>query len=343
MAFFYTNLSMRIFRLILGMAFLLSLVFSCKKDFNVNADWKDITIVYGLLNQNDSVHYIKVTKAFLGEGNSLIYAQNPDSGNYPVGDIEVSMDEYNESNLLRTLVFDTTMIHNKLSGDSIFYYPDQLMYKVEARLNQLYTYKLKIKNLKTNKEITSQTTLINDFAIDRPGPPPEKASFITGNKFPLEWYPAKGGKRYQLLIRFHYLETKNNITEEKSIDWLIFNDQKVDYSPGAPVIKKSIPGESFYTFLKARLIADPTNISRVPRECEFIFTVASPDLNTYMEVTEPSTSIIQERPPFTNIVNGIGLFSSRYDNTKDRPIIIDLSDATKTELKTNPLTIGLNF
>ena len=41
-------------------------------------------------------------------------------------------------------------------------------------------------------------------------------------------------------------------------------------------------------------------------------TVGSQDLKTYILVNKPSTSIVQERPQFTNIENGIGLFSSRY-------------------------------
>jgi hypothetical protein len=33
-----------------------------------------------------------------------------------------------------------------------------------------------------------------------------------------------------------------------------------------------------------------------------------------MQVYEPSTSIVQEKPPYTNIENGIGIFSARYYN-----------------------------
>ena len=37
------------------------------------------------------------------------------------------------------------------------------------------------------------------------------------------------------------------------------------------------------------------------------------DLYTYMAVNEPFEGIVQERPVFTNINNGIGLFSCRYN------------------------------
>jgi hypothetical protein len=59
-----------------------------------------------------------------------------------------------------------------------------------------------------------------------------------------------------------------------------------------------------------------------------------------MEVTEPSLSLVQEKPAFTNIVNGIGLFSSRYMKSSDS---LDISQLTKDELKVNPHTRDLGF
>src|SRR5947207_9325485 len=53
---------------------------SCSTDFNVTTTWKDITIVYGLLDASDTAQYIKVGKAFLDPSTSaLTIAQNPDS------------------------------------------------------------------------------------------------------------------------------------------------------------------------------------------------------------------------------------------------------------------------
>ena len=65
-----------------------------------------------------------------------------------------------------------------------------------------------------------------------------------------------------------------------------------------------------------------TNSSLIARRLshvELFFTVGSEDLYTYMAVNEPFEGIVQERPIFTNINNGIGLFSCRY--TKSHPMI----------------------
>ena len=42
-------------------------------------DFKETAVVYGLLDQSDSVHYVKINRAFIGPGNSLEFAQIPDS------------------------------------------------------------------------------------------------------------------------------------------------------------------------------------------------------------------------------------------------------------------------
>ena len=35
---------------------------SCETEFSVIAPWEDVTVVYGLINPGDSIHYIKINK-----------------------------------------------------------------------------------------------------------------------------------------------------------------------------------------------------------------------------------------------------------------------------------------
>jgi len=55
---------------------------SCSTDFEINAPYKETMVIYGLLNTLDTAQYIRISKAYLGEGNALIMAQEPDSINY---------------------------------------------------------------------------------------------------------------------------------------------------------------------------------------------------------------------------------------------------------------------
>ncbi|MEI6455581.1 MAG: hypothetical protein WCO93_04780 [bacterium] len=313
---------------------------SCNKELNVNADWKDITVVYGLLDQNDTLHYIKITKAFLGPGDAMQFAQIPDSSNYP-DKLDVKIEEWDGTTLKKEFACDTVTIHNKEAGDSIFYFPDQLMYYTHGALTSGYTYKLKIKNRQTGNEISAQTNLIPHFTVERPFAflP---INFIPGEKNELKWYSAKDGRRYQITVRFHYLESLKSDTSVKafkSVDWIIFNNIRTMTNLGGEIMDYYYPCDGFYANLGARIPVD-YNLNRVARSIDFIFSVASDDLNTYMEVTSPSLGIIQERPSFTNINNGIGIFSSRTQVWIDS---LGIRQETVNQLRVNEYTKNLGF
>lgn len=341
---------MKFSKILLAFVALLAFASSCKKDFSVNADWKDITVVYGLLSQNDSgnMHYLKITKAFLGPGNALAYAKISDSSNYKPADLSVDINEFNEyGQFTRSITFRDTTITTKDTLNAIFYGPDQIVYKATAVLNDKYTYKLKIHNNKTGSDITSQTKLISStpsstsFSIQKPDPFAlnENAVFISGTNSEVDWTTGKEGRRYQLVIRFHYTNNKNGVFTQDSLDWLVFSDELSKTIKGGEPVQKFISGSAFFSVVGAKIPVDP-DIRRIAGKVDYIFSVASEDLTTYMAVTEPSTSIVQYRPPYTNITNGIGLFSSRYiTGVYGRK----LGDNTKEELKNNPKTAPLNF
>ncbi|MCX6280135.1 MAG: hypothetical protein NT004_18895 [Bacteroidetes bacterium] len=332
---------MRAIRFIAFFLLLLTVFISCNKDLNVNADWKDVTVVYGLLDQKADTTFIKITKAFLGPGDAMQFAKIPDSSNYP-DKLEVRLDEYQDSSFIRSLPLDTVTIHNKLAGDSIFYFPDQLMYFTTASLNENYIYKIFIKNKKTGKEITSQTNLVHDFEILRPV---TQASFpAPPESFEVKWQQAKEGKRYQLLIRFFYNEymvVAPKIGIKKSIDWIVFNDIKSPDNPSTQPFDLYFPSDAFYSVVGSKIDTSSLVDHRTALYCDFIFSVAAADMNTYMEVTEPSLSLVQEKPTFTNITNGIGLFSSRFN--KQQLDTLWVSQITKDQLKVNYHTSDLGF
>ena len=57
-------------------------LYACKTDFDVIAPYREVMVIDGLLDATDSVQTVSVTKAFLGEGNALVMAQQSDSLNY---------------------------------------------------------------------------------------------------------------------------------------------------------------------------------------------------------------------------------------------------------------------
>ena len=119
--------------LVSGMMF-----YSCSTDVDLYADYKDITVVYGLLDSGKDTNYIKINKAFLGPGSAFDIALIDDSCNYP-GKLDAKLIEYKSSvagnnyQQTRVLPLDTITIFNKDLG--IFYAPKQLVYYTNAKLN----------------------------------------------------------------------------------------------------------------------------------------------------------------------------------------------------------------
>jgi hypothetical protein len=326
-------------RLFALFTFAILFISSCSTDFEINADWKEITVVYGLLNQTDTIHYIKINKAFLGKGNALTFAQNPDSSSYG-NNLEVRIEEWMGSSLEKTYYLDTITIANKDSG--VFYYPKQIVYQfVEPNLNENSTYKLIIKNKSNGKLITSETQLVRNFSVIKPSPSQPTVSFHASNPVEVKWYSAKYGSLYQLVIRFNYKEKNiiTNVETLKHLDWNLGSQSSDGIVGGKPMLA-NYNGASFFSYLGSKIPVDP-NIQRsvtIPN-VEFMFSVAGDDFATYIEVNKPSTGIIQEKPEFTNISNGIGVFSSRFIKTLPfamQPVSLD-------SLKNGQYTKNLNF
>jgi len=340
--------------LILVILFSVFLVDGCKTDFDINADYKDITIVYCLLNQNDSIHYARINKAFLGDGNALIMAEDPANTLYPYDELNVTMEEWLNGNLQTTYLLDTVVINNKESG--VFSFPTNVLYAFKAQLNQGCKYKLKIQNKKSGKLVEAEANIVNDFRYEKPYVPPvpppplvyqlPSLSFIGTSAIELEWKSAKNGVRYQANMIFYYQEISVNDTVVKQMNWNLGTVKSTNLN-GGETLKIEINKESFFVRLKDNIPYNP-DVRRKTLYLDFSIAVAGNEFNTYMEVNEPSSSLIQEKPEYTNISNGIGIFCSRYvkdkvSSTDPRPIRFKLNPQSITELKTGAYTNQLGF
>ncbi len=296
---------------------------TCETDFDINAEWKDITVVYGALNQNDSIHYLRIQKAFLGKGNVMQMTLEPDSNLYP-GKINVVVDEYNNSTFNKRYVLDTVNIYDKDSG--IFFTSRQPVFYFPAFLNPNFQYHLTI--LKNNGEtVTAQTPLVGDFGIVSPienstlnfNPPGSDTRTF-------KWRPAPNAGRYQMIMRFNYLEI-NTYTGDSSYHYTEWYSPFIKAVSGSNAdIELGFSNSAFFTMVENQ-VQKRDDVKRYPVDVELIFYVAATDLSLYIEINEPSSSIIQEKPEYTNISNGLGVFSARFQ--KKRVHLLHLNTITK--------------
>ncbi|MCD4696738.1 MAG: hypothetical protein K8S16_10915 [Bacteroidales bacterium] len=330
------------------------LLFSCETDFKTIANYEDITVVYGLLDQKDSNQYIKINKAYLSEGDVLTYAQNPDCTNY-INKLNVWMEEWTESgDPIGTIVFDTTTIYNKEPG--LFYYPEQVLYNwqrpetpfgfeyviigfndtidiIPIWLNENSIFKLKIQNPESGKIISSETKLVKEFCFTSP-PPSVFIIFIndpSGQKS-FAWDEAENGGKYEFEMRFYYQEVLHNSSDTLS-KYITLAKNTVSASAGSNGLTYYYKDQSFFSsctnLIPYSSPADEENVKdRLTGNVEVTVSVAEEEYALYIQVNEPSTSIVQEKPQYSNIENGIGLFSSRYR----KKLIKDLHTQSVSEL-----------
>ena len=294
---------------------------SCETNFDVNAEWEEVTVVYGLLDAGDDhkTQLIKINKAFLGKMDALQMAQYADSINFNPNNLDVNIYRIKNGSIIDSIALDTTIIIKDSlanNGEAGFFSIDNnIIYTFENDnfLNSNSEYEILIKNSITGNQVSSLTNIISNFDFDMASGFPFGfiETWIPGNpsatKFSntvVVWKnSADNGVQYQIDLIFNYNE--NNIAKN-----LIYTSSVLDETAIF-----EFEGEKFFNFLKNELDEDPL-IDREFISIDLVMTVGSEDLKTYRIVNEEITGIVQERPQFTNINNGIGLFSSRFTKTR---------------------------
>ncbi len=328
---------------------LLLIVFSCSTDFDINGEWKDITIVYGLLDQSEDTAFIKINKAFLGEGDAMFMAQIQDSNEYQYK-LEVRIDEYDTlNNFHRSFNLDTITVHDKKPGD--FYYPTQTLYY--ALIDTLYPdkeYRLFIRNPKTGNTFSGKTMLVRQARFEKPKPSLKTIDFTESGTSPMEWTSTYKGRIYQPMIRFHYKEVSASAPTDtiyQVVEWP-FPAYKSKYLNGNEDMGTTYSNPFFYDLLRSKIPVDASKTRYIGMKnrgqhdfgaVEFVLTVGSDELSTYLDVYAPSQGIVQEKPGFTNITGSteaFGIFSSRCTYVKQ----LKLGDVTVSHIMND---VGRNF
>ena len=325
--------------------FLIGIFSSCSTDFDINGDPKEIAVVYGLIDQNDTTHFVKITKAFLG--NSSIYDMAKDSSLSSFGnDLSVRVYETSDGSVSRTFNLSKTIITNKDTG--IFYSPNQEVYTFNTLplFNESKSVEIEITNNASGAITTATTALINDFQISKPTYNDHNPliSFVNSNgdymtNSKIEFLSAKNGRIYDCYFRFNYTEVNKTTSESFSrhIDWLM-GQQKASTLDGGELISYTILGESFFKLLQTRLTVD-NNLERIIGKIELHIDVGSDDLSIYLDLNKPASSVVQDRPLYTNVSNGIGIFTCRHSKV----LSFNFSTYTIQKLIEGEYTSALGF
>ncbi|MBD3635841.1 MAG: DUF4249 family protein [Crocinitomicaceae bacterium] len=321
---------------------------SCESDFSLNGDYQIQPVVFGLLDHRQDVHMIKITKAFLGDGDNLTYAQNPDSNYFEKVEAEI-VEFKNDVATGRSWTLTDTIVTNK-SEDGLFYAPEQKAYVFyESALDSTAEYELTVIINDGAHVVTGKTTLIPEFKI---------TGTVTNPSYKIQFAPntvnedadydnwtftvSEGlhAARYNYKYTFRWTETYSDMSTA-SFSATRNNGDVFQSSPDKPGQHgASFAGLDFYQFVADAIVQDPDVIQRKMDGLDLQIAIAHDDLNQFMEVSQPVTGIAQVQPEFTNLTGGRGLFSSRIIFKMNN---FNLNPASVKELCTGLYTGGLLF
>lgn len=302
------------------------LLFSCETKVDLNAEYKDITVVYGLINPNDSVHYVKINKVFLPEDgtNANTLAANQANFNYAADELTATVVEINASNGNVIKTFNLVRTENEIpKDDGVFDNSVNVLYKfTEASINRNNVYKLKIYNSKLDKEITSETLIVGNSTVTSPTLSQKMAFWIgapNNGGFANRSISFTTGKNIgridaKLIFKYtnHFVASSGISPQPQQIIMRMGELKTTNPVDGSELLEWTMEGATFFDNIRASVPATLTNLShRELQNVDLEFVVAGTELNVYMEVAEPSNTVNQDKPSYTNIENGLGVFSSR--------------------------------
>ena len=308
---------------------------SCETEVDVNAPYKDITLIYGLLDQDEEIHFIKINKAYLGEGNAIDMAQIRDSSEYDPSEVTailVELDRTSEQPTGVTFVLTDTTVSTKQPG--VFYAPEQTVYKFEGDLNPDMLYRLDVDIREGSNKVSAITEMVQEFDFTGRIKQLPTVSMVSQTQFadeiPVGWASPRGGKRFQLKWVYGYtdliVDGNDSTFNYHTIEWA-FPILKSRNAEGGQSMEVTANGEDFYRLLRDNVpdfLETPNIVKRIPDDSiSIVLTVGGEELDVYMEVKEPATGVAIDKPEYTNVNNGIGIFSCRNQIQLRKPLSED--------------------
>lgn len=330
--------------LYIGLAVVAAFTFnSCKNDLDVLAPGEEAVSVYGIINPNQSVQNIRINKVYLTDGDALAAGQNSETINYGPGELLVTLQRFMTGSTTQTLTTVGNPTRKEIvltetvvtTADGTFN-TQQRIWQTTDKLYNSGEYKLTIKNVSSGKEFTSQVIVVDSVRpnsvkpfiyhptlypmhgnyVTTGSPVTQQIAYIdysvlTATQY-IKFKSIPNAKLYSVVMRFHYIDSLiSGGTVNSYVDYT-FPNQKSSTLGGGEDLEVSFSANDFYVVVGSEMQKKSmANIKkRRSHYMEYIVLAGAESLNTFLLVNEPSNSIAQDKPNYTNINGGVGVFSS---------------------------------
>lgn len=342
-------------QLFILLSFLSVVLTGCSTDFDVAADWKEIPIVYGLLDASQNTQYLKVNKAFLDENvSAYTIAQNPDSLYLAEPTSVKLLAKDDNGNLYQTIVLQRVdaAAEGIVKEEGIFATNPYWLYKTTEVLNPSYVYHLEITTPK-GQTVTAQTDVIGNFNISKPDPNPANPPInlaATNASITCRWDIPANGELYDLDLFVKYTEHLTNGEQRDKVDKInVFTAETIesmkrndDFSVDNSVTYR-LKADHLLDLMAQQLPTPDADVeSRYFGTFDFEWHVGGRELNLFnqTQIAQQSIAASQITTTYSNIQGGYGLLSSRYSK---KVVDIPISVASFRYIACNELTRFLKF
>lgn len=308
-------------------------ILSCSTDFELTTGGKEQPVIYSILTEDDEYHYVRVEKLFVDEETGPRELAT-DSNNVFYDNITVELIKNNESQVL-TKVNAAELGMARDSG--IFLSEPNFLYRVsdsEFDITANDNVEVRVTFPSDTLVASATTAIVGKSALKRPRDTdirmflaPEVGSYI------IQWDGDEDAAFYDLYFNLHIREISSNTTEFTEVLWPIVSGREQD--------QYTVMGTSFFNFLDATLEPNP-NVRRKIDSFDIVIDAGGEALERFIDINNLNTGITSSQviPNYTNVNNGLGLFSSVSSVTNTG---FQFHPGTIDSLRSNPRVQDLNF
>jgi hypothetical protein len=302
-----------------SISYILLLVFSaCETEVDPCDKWQNIPVIYGIIDPDDSVHYIRINKAFLGNLNAYTMAQESDSITYdPTMQIDVRVHAMTTNNrIIKTLEFEKRFIRKdsvNLYGQTIFGIQNHHVYVSNDTFSygNVQKYHLEIR-FSSGIIVTSTTPHVHNFRHFYP-------TFINeieitnraNNSKEIQYFMPNALGSAKIEMRFYYYEVTvdGRIAKKKVVfgDYL-YRIFPLEYNPNLQMIK-IFDRQIVQRFRKMLDSTDSNVLARYLGKIDIRYHVSNSDLTDLLFYR--SSTLNSDIISPSNIKGGMGIFASR--------------------------------
>lgn len=318
---------------------------SCSTKVDLYSDFKDTTIVYGVLDIAQDTNFIKITRAFSGSNDAAFdvfqITQIADSLNYP-GRLDARFVELRnvQGNSYaptgREIILDTITLHNKQEG--AFYAPNQKMYYTtdHFRVNngaEKYRYRLSVR--KATDTVTCEIGLLGGSSFQIQSDIVFFRSENTSKTRKLYFTLDDNEAIYQVNMKFYFKEVHGGQdTVLRDAIWTLgaFSRTDMGYENGSYFVTYS--ENALFTVLSEAIGNDIYDVERFYDSFVISILAYGKELYYYAYMNQPSNGFSQSMVDYsyTNISGGCGVLSSQFVLSKK----VSISSRTQSDLMGMP-------